>query len=95
MEMLTLIIVLSTILWYLIDRFKALWEGFTYSKYITIAIAAIGGFSFAFGFNLDILYACSLITESSIIGTVLTALCFMAGSSVVSEIIGKIKGTKI
>lgn len=95
MEMLTLILVLSTILWYLIDRFKELWEGFTYSKYITIAVAAFGGFSFAFGFNLDLLYACNLVAETSIIGTVLTALCFMAGSSVVSEIIGKIKGSKI
>lgn len=95
MDMLTLIIALSTILWYLVDRFKPVWEPLKYGKYITIACAALGGFTFSFGFNLDILMACELVDKTTVIGTVLTALCFMAGSSAVSEIIEKIKKPKI
>ena len=92
MEMLTLIIALSAILWYLIDRFKPIWEHFSFGKYITMAFAAFGGAAFAFGFNLDILVACGLIADVSTIGLVVTTLCFMAGSSAVAEIIAKIKG---
>jgi hypothetical protein len=92
MEMLTLIIALSAILWYLIDRFKPIWEPFSFGKYVTMVVACAGGAAFAFGFNLDILVACGLITEVSVIGLVITTLCFMAGSSAVSEIIRKIKG---
>lgn len=92
MEMLTLIITLSAIMWYLIDRLKVLWAELSFSKYITMAIAAVAGFSLAFGFKLDIVYACGLVPEVSALGTVLTAFTLMAGSSAVSELIGKIKG---
>ena len=92
MEMLTLIIALSAIMWYLIDKFKVLWTGVSWGKYITIAVATLAGFSLAFGFKLDIVYACGLVPEVSALGTVLTAFTLMAGSSAVSELIGKIKG---
>ena len=92
MEMLTLIIALSAIMWYLIDKFKALWAGVSWGKYITIAVAAVSGFALAFGFDLDMIYACGLVPDATILGTVLTAFTLMAGSSAVSEIIGKIKG---
>ena len=35
MEMLTLIIAMSAIMWYLIDRFKPLWSELSFGKYIT------------------------------------------------------------
>ncbi len=95
MDMLVLITALSTILWYLIDRFKPLWEAVSYGKYITTAIAAIGGFGLAFGFNLDILMALTLVPQVTTLGVILTGFSLMAGSSAVSEIIGKIKGDKL
>lgn len=91
MEMLGLILALSAILWYLIDRFKPLWEEVSWGKYITIALAAIGGFSFAFGFGLDLLFACALVAEPSTLGIIITSLTLMSGSSAVSEIIERIK----
>ncbi len=94
MEMLTLIIALSTILWYLIDRFKPLWENFSYGKYITILCAAVGGFGLAFGYNLDLLAACGLVEQASTLGMIITGFTLMSGSSAVSEIIGKIRADK-
>lgn len=94
MEMLTLIIALSTILWYLIDRFKPLWENLSWGKYITILCAAAGGFGLAFGYDLDLLAACGLVEQASILGTVITGFTLMSGSSAVSEIIGNIRVNK-
>lgn len=92
METLTLIIALSAIMWYLIDRFKPLWENVTWGKYITIACAALGGFALTFSFGLDLLVACGLVEATSIMGQILTGLALMSGSSAISEIIEKIKG---
>lgn len=92
MEMLTLIIALSAIMWYLIDRLKVIWSALSFAKYVTMAVAAVAGFGLAFGFDLDLIYACGLVPEASILGTVITGFALMAGSSAVSEIIGKIKG---
>ena len=41
MELLATIIALSVIMWYLIDRFKPLWETVERSKYITIIVACV------------------------------------------------------
>lgn len=92
MEMLTLIISLSIIMWYIIDRFKEMWEGTKYGKYITMAVSAVFAFAIAFGFGVDIILALGLVQESSTIGTVITALALMSGSSAVSEIIERVKG---
>nr|DAZ83975.1 MAG TPA: hypothetical protein [Caudoviricetes sp.] len=94
MEMLTLIISLSIIMWYIIDRFKEMWEGTKYGKYITMAVSAVFAFAIAFGFGVDIILALGLVQESSTIGTVITALALMSGSSAVSEIIERVKGGK-
>ena len=94
MEMLTLIISLSIIMWYIIDRFKAMWEGIKYGKYITMFVSAVFAFSIAFGFGVDIILALGLVQEGSTIGTVITALALMSGSSAVSEIIERVKGGK-
>lgn len=94
MEMLTLIISLSIIMWYIIDRFKEMWEGTKYGKYITMAVSAVFAFAIAFGFGVDIILALGLVQESSTIGTVITALALMSGSSAVSEVIERVKGGK-
>lgn len=92
MEMLTLIISLSIIMWYIIDRFKEMWEGTKYGKYITMAVSAVFAFAISFGFDVDIILALGLVQEGSVIGTVITALALMSGSSAVSEIIERVKG---
>jgi hypothetical protein len=91
MDMLGLILALSMIMWYLIDRFKPIWEGFTYGKYITMGISAIAGFALVFSLGLDILVGLGLLTSMTIAGQVMTGFVLMAGSSAISEIITLIK----
>lgn len=93
MEMLQIIIVVSIIMWYIIDRFKPLWEDWKYGKYVTIAVSAVFAFSLAFGYGLDLMAALGVVSEASILGTVLTGLTLMGGSSAVSELIERIKVT--
>ncbi len=92
MEMLQIIIIVSIIMWYIIDRFKPLWEDKTWGKYVTICVSAVFAFALSFGYGLDIMSALGVIAAPSILGTVLTALTLMGGSSAVSELIAKIKG---
>lgn len=93
MDMLFLVGALSIIIWYIIDRFKELWTGLPYGKYITIGVAAILSFLVVFCFGIDILVAFGLFTEVSVMGEVLTALIFMSGSSAVAELVQLIKNT--
>lgn len=92
MDMVILIVALSSIIWYLIDRFKPIWDGTKLGKYVTIAIAAIMSFGVVFSFDLDLIYGLELFNSMTIAGKILTGLALMSGSSAVSEIIGKIKG---
>lgn len=91
MDALTLIIALSAVLWYCVDRFKPMWENVSWGKYITMLIAAVGSFSLVFSFNLDLVAALELVSEITIAGKILTGLVLMSGSSAISEIIAKIK----
>ena len=91
MEALSLIIALSAVLWYCIDRFKPMWENLSWGKYMTMLVAAVGSFALVFSFNLDIIAAIELVSEITIAGKVLTGLVLMSGSSAISEIIAKIK----
>ena len=91
MDALALILALSAVLWYCIDRFKPMWENVSWGKYITIAVAALGSFGLVFSFNLDIVTALGLVSEMTIAGNIITALVLMSGSSAISEIISKIK----
>lgn len=93
MEILTLIIALSGVMWYIIERGKEeLWGALSWGKWVTIAAAAVAGFGLTFAFNLDIIYACGLVADVSIAGKIITGFALMAGSSGVSEIIERIKG---
>ncbi len=91
MEMLQIIIVGSIVMWYIIDRFKPLWAEKTWGKYITIALSALFAFALSFGYKLDIMAALGVVPDTGPLGTVLTALTLMGGSSAVSELIKRIK----
>ena len=95
MDALTLIMALSAVLWYCIDRMKTIWSGLSWGKYITMTIAAIGSFGLAFGFDLDLLMAIGLIEKITLAGKIVTSFVLMSGSSAISEIIEKIKKPKI
>ena len=92
MDLLALILMLSSVMWYVIDRIKGSWASLAYGKYITMACAALFGFALAFGYDLDIVYALGLVPEVGVIGQILTGLVLMGGSSAVSEVISKVKG---
>lgn len=92
MDLLALILMLSAVMWYVIDRVKPYWADLSWGKYITMSAAALFGFALTFGYQLDIVYALGLVPEVGVIGQVLTALVLMGGSSAVSEIISKVKG---
>lgn len=91
MDLLALILALSVVMWYCIDRMKPLWEGLTVGNYVTVAVAAVFAFCLSFAYHLDLVYALGLVDASSLMGTILTGLVLMGGSSAVSEIIEKIK----
>ena len=92
MSSIALILALSAIIWYVIDRFKEIWSGKPYGKYITTAVAGALGAAMVFGYNLDLICAMGIVTEISIVGKLMTVLAFMCGSSAISEIIARIKG---
>ena len=92
MEMLSLILALSAVLWFLVDRFKPLWEELSFGKYITLLVAGIGAFALVFSFNLDLILACGLVEATTIAGKIMTGLVLMSGSSAVAEIIERVKG---
>lgn len=92
MDMLALILGASVIMWYVIDRFKELWSGLSFGKYLTILLSAIFAFGLTFGFDLDLFYAVGLTEQASLVGVIATGLSLMSGSSAISEIIGRIKG---
>lgn len=92
MDALTLIIALSAVLWYCVDRFKPMWENVSWGKYITMLVAAVGSFGLVFSFNLDLVAALELVAEITPAGKIITGLVLMSGSSAISEIISKIKG---
>lgn len=92
MEMLTLIIALSAVLWYIIDRAHPLWDALPYGKWITIGLAGVGSFCLVFSFRLDLIYACGLVESMSVAGQILTGFVLMSGSSAISEVIARIKG---
>lgn len=93
MDSLTLILILNTIMWYVIDNLKAnIWGGLSYSRYITIAVAAIASFSLTFGYGLDLVQALSVVSEVTALGKTITALAMMGGSAVISEIVETLRG---
>ena len=90
-EMLTLLFVLSTIIWFVIDRIKPIWSELSWGKYVTIAVAAILGAVVVFTYGIDILVALAVTNQVTIVGEILSTLIIMSGSSALSELLKLIK----
>ena len=86
-----LILALSAIVWYIVDRIKPMWSEKPWGKYVTTAVAGALGAAITFGYNLDLIHSIGLAANISIIGKIITILAFMCGSSAISEIIARIK----
>lgn len=92
MTMLKLILLISVLMWYIIDRFKPLWTDVKNGKYITIAVSAVLAAVLCFGLRLDLLAAFHVSAERPWwLGVVLTMLVLMSGSSAVAELLDKTK----
>ena len=91
MDKLTLILALSAIIWYCVDRLKVMWANIPYGKYITTSVAGALGAAAVFGYGLDIICALGVVGNVTIIGQIITVLGLMGGSSAISEIIARIK----
>lgn len=92
MQMLTLLLALSAIIWYVVDRAKPLWANLSWGKYLTIAVVAVLAAAAVFTYGLDILCAVAVTETVTIVGEILTVLVLMSGSSAVSEVVSRIKG---
>lgn len=91
MNSITLIMALSAIIWYILDRVKPLWSDKSWGKYVTTFAAGVLGAAVVFGYGLDVVCAMGMATEMTIVGQVITVLALMCGSSAISEIITRIK----
>jgi len=91
MEMVGIIVAISIVIWYIIDRFKPLWSTLPGAKFITIIIAGILGAIAVITFNLDILYAAGIVSEITTFGMICTTALYMAGSSAFAELIERLK----
>lgn len=91
MSSIALILALSAIIWYVIDRFKPIWSEKSWGKYATTTVAGALGAAVVFGYNLDLVFSMGIVAEISIVGKLITVLAFMCGSSAISEIIARIK----
>ena len=90
-EMLTLLFVLSTIIWFVIDRVKPFWSGLSWGKYVTIVVAAVLGDVVVFTYGINILVVLSVTNQVTIVGEILSTLVIMSGSSALSELLALIK----
>lgn len=90
--MLGLLMVISVIMWYIIDRFKVMfYEDLSWSKYLTTGLALIFSTVLTFTFHLDLFVALeewTKITHITPIGQVFSILAMTGGSSFVAELVG-------
>lgn len=68
MNSITLIMALSAIIWYCIDRCKPMWAEKAWGKYVTTAVAGLLGAAVVFGYDLDLVCAMGMAAEVSIVG---------------------------
>lgn len=94
MNELTTILMLSTIMWLLVDWLKPLWENVSAAKYITMAVALAGSIAMTLTFGLDLLVAVGISQNATVIGSVFAALAMTAGSGLINEIVKAISGQK-
>lgn len=87
MNTLQFILVVSTILWLLIDWLKPIWEKVSFSRYVSMAIAFIGAVALVMTFKLDLFVALNIAEETTLIGEIFAALSITAGSGLINEIL--------
>ena len=90
MNMITLIIFMCGMMWFVIDRFNELlnWKELEYGKWITFGVSAAFATILTYTFQLDIIYALGAGEASTVVGMVITGLALMGGSSLVNKIAG-------
>lgn len=81
------IVIVSTILWLLVDWLKPIWENVSISRYLTMAVALIGAIGLVLTFKFDLFVALDISEASTIIGEVFAVLSITAGSGLINEII--------
>lgn len=89
--MLTTIIGLSIVIWYIIDRAKELWSGLENGRWLTIGSAALLGAAVTLTYGLDIVNGLGISDSTTIVGQILTVLSFMGGSSFIAELVDKLQ----
>lgn len=94
MDEMTTIVLLSTIMWLLVDWLKPIWEKVSFAKYITMLVALAGSVAMTLTFGLDLLVAVGVSTSETVIGYIFAALAMTAGSGLINEIIKRVSGTK-
>lgn len=85
------ILAFSAILWVFLDRAKKLWAGISWGKWVTTAMAVVGGFLLAFGYGLDLLQAVGLTESLTTGGQIFAGLAVAAGSSCIHELLEKVQ----
>ena len=92
MDMITLIIFMCSIMWFVIDRFNELinWKDLEYGKWITLGVSAVFAFTLVYSFKLDIILALGAWEVTTTVGMVITGLALMGGSSLINKIAGLI-----
>lgn len=90
MELLTKILVLSGVIWYLVDRFKGMWESVSFHSMLTSLFALVLSAFAVLSLKLDLLMAVGVYDTPQIVGYCFTALAFASGSSGISEILDKV-----
>lgn len=93
---LSVILIMSTIIWILIDRFKPTWSNLKVKEVsiggaITTLVAAALAVGAVVTYNYDIIEAMGIASEVTVFGQILTVISFVGGSSVVAEVTNKIK----
>lgn len=93
MNMLTLLLTISAIEWYVIENLKKnVWGNFSWGHYVTIIVSLVASFALAFSFQLDILVAVGIVETASKAGIMLTGLVLSSGSSALAELLEAIGG---
>lgn len=93
---LTVILIMSTIIWILVDRFKPAWSNLEVKEVniggaITTLVAAVLAVGAVVTYNYDIIKAMGVASETTVFGQILTVISFVGGSSIVAEVANKIK----
>ena len=68
MDILATIFILSSIIWFLVDRLKPLWAGLSWGKFITTGVVGVLAAGGIFTMELDALMGLGITTEITIFG---------------------------